>query len=78
MQQNSECNSGLSLAYSVFLFNLNDVTTVNFNNITFIVGKHFKILTNTISRLIVKEAVQSLLSMREFCLHFLYPDSEIT
>ena len=42
---------GLSLAYSVFLFHFNDFTTVNFNKITFIIGKHFKILTNTISRL---------------------------
>ena len=41
----------LSLAYSVFLFNFNDFTTVNFNKITFIICKHFKILTNTISRL---------------------------
>ena len=42
---------GLLLAYSVFLFNFNDFTTVNCNKITFIIGKHFKILTNTISRI---------------------------
>ena len=42
---------GLSLACSVFLFNFNDFTTVNFNKITFIIGKHSKILTNTISHL---------------------------
>ena len=41
----------LSLAYSVFLFNFNDFTNVNCNKITLIIGKHFKILTNTISRL---------------------------
>ena len=42
---------GLSLAYSVFLFNFNDFKTVNFNKITFIICKQFKILTNKISRL---------------------------
>ena len=35
----------------MFLFNLNDLTTVNFNKITLTIVKHFKILTNTISRL---------------------------
>ena len=42
---------GLSLAYSVFLFNCNDFTTLNLTKITFFFGKHFKILTNAISRL---------------------------
>ena len=52
MQQNSECEfCRTSLAYSVFLFNFNDFTTMNFNKITLIIVKHFKILTNTISRL---------------------------
>ena len=52
MQQNSECEiCRTSLANSVFLFNFNDLTTVNFNKITLIIVKHFKILTNTISRL---------------------------
>ena len=41
---------GLSLAYLCFLLNYNDFTTVNFNKITvIIIGKHFKISTNTVS-----------------------------
>ena len=52
MQQNSECEfCWTSLAYSVFLFNFNDFASMNFNKITLIIVKHFKILTNTISRL---------------------------
>ena len=34
----------------MFLFNFNDFTTLDFNKITLIIVKHFKILTNTISR----------------------------
>ena len=34
-----------------FLLNFNVFTTVNFNKITLSIWKHFKILTNTISRL---------------------------
>ena len=52
MEQNSECKfCRTSLAYSVFLFSFNDLTTVNFNKMTLIIVKHFKILTNIISRL---------------------------
>ena len=52
MQQNSECKFfSTSLAYSVFFFNFNDLTTVNLNKITLTIVKHFKILTNTTSRL---------------------------
>ena len=52
MQQNSECESCRTFAcvFSV-LFNFDGFTTVNFNKITFIIGKPFKIFTNTISRL---------------------------
>ena len=35
----------------MFLLNLTILTTVNFTKIALIFGKHFKIVTNTISRL---------------------------
>ena len=52
MQQNSECEFCRTFACAfMFLFNFNDFITVNFDKITLIIGKNFKILTNTISRL---------------------------
>ena len=49
MPQNSECEfCRNSLAYSMFFFNFNDLTTVNFNKITITIVKHFKVLTHTI------------------------------
>ena len=52
MQQNSEANFvGLSLAYLCFCSILMILLTVNFSKITLIIVKHFKVLTNTISRL---------------------------
>ena len=52
MQQNSECEFCRTFScVFMFLLNLNDFTTVNLNKSTLIIGKHFKILTNRISRL---------------------------
>ena len=57
MQQNSECEfCRIFVWVFMFLFNFNDFTTLNFDKITPIIVKHFTILTNTISRLILGDS----------------------
>ena len=64
MQQNSECKFCRTFAcVYMFLLNLNDFTTVNFNKITIIIVKRFKILTNTII-VASGEVIQSPKSLR--------------
>ena len=50
--QNSECEFCQTFAFVVmFLLNFEDFTTLNYNKITLIIGKHFEILTNTMGQL---------------------------
>ena len=52
MQQNNDYEFCRTFAcVFMFLLTFNDFSFVNFDKITLIFGKHFKMLTNTISRL---------------------------